>query len=125
MLHRRPTCLWRPLADRHAYGVQSEFKTLFYILFAYLYRNIERTLNQACRSLMGLRLGMSVSNGSLIRHVCWSPTKHVDLQSDMSVSDGTCRSQKGLRSVMSVSNGSPILRIHSFVNSQLTAMTLS
>ena len=43
----------------------------------------------SCRSLVGLRLGMSVSNVSLIRQVCLSLIRHVGLGPSLSVLDGS------------------------------------
>ena len=96
--------------------------TYFYILLAYFNRNIVKTLNQACRSLMGLRLVMSVSDGSLIRRVCRSLIRHVGLGWDIWVSDEACRSLRwvsnhtyrsamGLRTGMLLSDGSSIVII--------------
>ena len=65
--------------------------------------------DETCRSIMGLRLGMSVSDGSQIAGMLvsdearWSP---MGLQSGMLVSDQACRSRMGLRLGMSVSDRS-------------------
>ena len=99
--HRRPTCLWRPIGNQHACGVKSEFKQInlnifTYFTFCLFLLEYCKDSNQACRALVGLRLGISVSNISLIRHVCWSLirqvsllTKHVGLRW---VVDQACRS---------------------------------
>ena len=104
----------RPIGDRHASGVPSETNMpaesnrnliqsylnplIYYIIFANLYLLEYCTFsNQACRSLVGLRSGMSVSNVLLIRQVCWSLIRHVSLGPNMSVSDGASLFQMGLR----------------------------
>ena len=122
---RRPTWLWRPIGDRHACGVRTEFKHifliyLFYILFAYLYWNNVRTLirhvslrsdmlvsdgssmgprwvsDEASQGLgLGLHSGMLVSDGSLMKHLKVSDW----------VSTQACWSPMGL---WLVSDGSPI-----------------
>ena len=96
--HRSPTCLLTPI------GIMTHIVKFTY--FSILKKC--KDSNQACWSLMGLRLGMSVFNGLSIRHVCFRW-----------FSDEACR---GLRSGMSVSDRSSFRESvsdynNSFVNS--------
>ena len=113
VLHLRPSRLWRPIGDRHTCGVQSEFKhihlkILIFIYFLLFYIFIWKESYEACRYMMGFRLGISVPDVSLISHdqawvfdqACRSPMGNVDL---WWVSNEACR---GLRSGRSVSTGS-------------------
>ena len=57
-----------------------------------------------CRFQMDLQLGMSVSDGSPMKHVevsDGSPIRYVGLQWGMSVTTGACRSLMGIRFSMS------------------------
>ena len=89
--HWRPICLWRPLGDQHACGAKLKFYQIYLNILMFIYFFLVyilcKDINQACWSLVGIRLGMSVSNVSLMWHVCWSLiregrcyTKHVGLQ---------------------------------------------
>ena len=115
MPHRRPTCLWRPIRDQHACRVTMEFMytwkfkyTYFYILLTYLY---------TYWSPMGCHSGMSVSDGSLMKHVKGSDG-YLDgyliwLGGPQRVSNKACPSPMGLLirhvSLWWVSNRSPVI----------------
>ena len=122
---RWPSCLigdpsetdildWRPIEDRHACGVQSEFKYIYlnilifiYILLIYIgwckesiitHVNLRWVSDQPCRSPMGLQLSLSSSP--------------MGLRSGMPVSDGSPIWYVGLRWV---SARSSIIIIFSFI----------
>ena len=101
--YRRTTCLIR---DKHAWSENDPGQDMYFLCVS----------DEAWRSLMGLQWGMSVSNGSPMRHVglqcvsaeeCWSPMRQVSLRWGVSVSNEVCRSPMrcvGLRSGKWVSN---------------------
>ena len=63
------------------------------------YVGLQWVSDQACRSPMGLRSDLSVSDGT--------PARHVGLRW---VSGKTCQSLMGLRSDITISDGPPIMR---------------
>ena len=121
MPHQRPTCLIgdlhasletdMPHRRRHAYSKTHQRPIC---LIEDLYASSEThkkyisypgsVSDQACRSPMCLRSGMSTSDETC-RSPNGSPIRHVSLEW---VSDQACRSSMGLRLGMSVSDGSPI-----------------
>ena len=92
------------------------FIFMYFSLFYVYCKNIR---NQAYRSLVGLRLGMSVSNVSPIRHACWSLIWHVSLSPVISVFNGLSTRHVGLQWGMSVSDESPMKNVEVSVGSTI------
>ena len=103
MPHPRPTCLWTPIGDQHACGVQSEFSTYIeiYFLLIFIYWNNVRTLIRH----FDLKWGMSVSDEAC-RSLWWVFDQACRFQ--MALRWRMSRSPMGIRSAMSVFDRSPL-----------------